>query len=335
MRFIHYNISNDSAATTKSGSPIITNILKDFRIKLFRRINMETYQALVLGMVQGLTEFLPISSSGHLALGQHSFGITTPTLFFDISLHIGTLAAVVVVFFDNIKAMVTAIIRMVHTLIKFNLEDFKRSLKNDPDIRLASLIIVGSIPTALLGLFLKHYIDSLFDSINFVGSMLILTGTFLWLTKGLDRSAGSAVQKARSDGAISGSGMEPGSDIMRFGYKAALFIGLCQGIAVVPGISRSGATIVAGLFAGIERETAAKFSFLLSIPAIVGAELLGLSELNRISFDSATLWGTVIAFVVGYGALKVLMKIVKHGNLYLFAPYCWILGVIAVIAGVL
>ncbi|MBF0303195.1 MAG: undecaprenyl-diphosphate phosphatase, partial [Desulfamplus sp.] len=125
-----------------------------------------------------------------------------------------------------------------------------------------------------------------------------------------------------------------------FGYKQAMFIGVCQGIAVVPGISRSGATIAAGLFAGIERETAAKFSFLLSIPAIVGAELLGLKDVlngdgSAFFINMTTIYGTIIAFVVGYISLKMLLKIVKIGRLHLFAPYCWILGVVTIIAGVL
>lgn len=299
---------------------------------------METYQAVILGVLQGLTEFLPVSSSGHLALGQYSFGITAPTLFFDISLHIGTLAAVVMVFSDNIRSIAIAINRLVHALIKCNMDDCKEHIQNSSDIRLALLIIVGSIPTALLGLFIKHYIDNLFDSINFVGTMLLVTGTFLWFTRDLSNRAGEDVKTEIAGRESVGSDIQTDSYIMKFSYRQALFIGLCQGIAVVPGISRSGITIVAGLFAGIERETAARFSFLLSIPAIIGAELLVLKDLmgkGGIPFDSTTLWGTIVAFVTGYVALKVLMKVVKQGNLHLFAPYCWILGVIAVIEGVL
>ncbi len=286
---------------------------------------METYHALILGMIQGLTEFLPVSSSGHLALGQYIFGIKESTLFFDISLHIGTLIAVVIIFFDNIKTMFISIIQIFQILLKFNLNlnDFNKHVKENPDIRLLFLIIVGSVPTAIIGLFLKQYVDALFDSINFVGTMLIITGTFLWLTRGVK------IGDVRID-----------DSIMNFGYKQAFFIGFCQGIAVVPGISRSGATIAAGLFAGIKRETAAKFSFLLSIPAIIGAELLGLKDIligdiGAVYINMATLYGTFIAFVVGYVALKVLLNIVKIGKLHFFGPYCWILGVIAIVSGVL
>lgn len=308
---------------------------------------METYHALILGIVQGLTEFLPVSSSGHLALGQYIFNIKEPTLFFDISLHIGTLFAVVIVFFDNIKSICISIFEFLKLLGKSNINDIKNSIKNSSDIRFVLLIVVGSIPTAIIGLFLKQYVDILFDSINFVGTMLLITGTFLWFTKdikkdGFNLQADSKNQKQDDEKVLYDNCGKIKTDvnIMNFGYKQALFIGFAQGCAVVPGISRSGATIAAGLFAGIERETAAKFSFLLSIPAIVGAEMLGLKDVLYAGGSAAfinmkTLYGTIISFIVGYLALKLLLKIVRVGRLHLFAPYCWILGVVAIIAGVL
>ncbi|MBF0303196.1 MAG: undecaprenyl-diphosphate phosphatase, partial [Desulfamplus sp.] len=155
---------------------------------------METYHALLLGIVQGLTEFLPVSSSGHLALGQYIFDIKEPTLFFDISLHIGTLLAVLIVFFDNIKSICISIVQMLKTIIRFNPNDFQKQFKENSDIRFVLLIVVASIPTAIIGLCLKPYVDILFDSINFVGTMLIITGTFLWLTKDIKKS-GVALKK--------------------------------------------------------------------------------------------------------------------------------------------
>jgi len=159
-------------------------------------------------------------------------------------------------------------------------------------------------------------VDSLFTSINFVGVMLLITGTFLWMTRSVKQSK---------------------SGIMEMGYKQALIIGVCQGLAVLPGISRSGSTISAAIFLGANRETAARFSFLLSIPAIVGAELLSLKDFisQGISFDYSIIYGTLISFVVGYLALVLLLRLVKNGRLYLFAPYCCVVGVIAIIAGVL
>ncbi|SLM29729.1 Undecaprenyl-diphosphatase [Desulfamplus magnetovallimortis] len=293
---------------------------------------METYQAIILGILQGLTEFLPVSSSGHLALGQQTFGITEPTLFFDVSLHIGTLMAVVVVFFDEIRSMLQSLFALLGKILKFNkgiMEDttkntnksirediIKQDIIKQADIKLVMLIIVGSIPTAILGLFFKQYVDILFTSINFVGCMLLVTGTFLWLTRNLQQSE---------------------SGIMEMTFKQAIIIGICQGVAVLPGISRSGSTISASLFMGINRETAGRFSFILSIPAIVGAELLSLKDFfdKGISFDISILYGTLISFVVGYLALIVLLRIVRQGKLYLFAPYCWILGAVAVVCGVM
>lgn len=272
---------------------------------------MEIYQGVILGILQGLTEFLPVSSSGHLALGQAFFGITEPVLFFDVSLHMGTLMAVAVVFFQDIKQMVLALMRGIKAL--FSGGTALKSVKEDENIRLVLLIVAGSIPTAVLGLAVKSYVHTLFTSISFVGCMLLVTGTFLWMTRHV---------KKKGDG------------VMEFGVTRALFVGVCQGLAVIPGISRSGATISAGMYLGIDRETAARFSFLLSIPAIVGAELLSFKDFVEQggAIDmAATVSGTLVSFVVGYGALVLLLRIVKNGRLYLFAPYCWALGVMAIV----
>ncbi|MCP4115869.1 MAG: undecaprenyl-diphosphate phosphatase [Desulfobacteraceae bacterium] len=275
---------------------------------------MELYQGVVLGILQGLTEFLPVSSSGHLVLGQNFFGITEPALSFDISLHLGTLFAVVVVFFSDIKGMLLSFLRL--TRAGGSTGRVRTLLKEDRDVRLGALIIVGSVPTAVLGLILKEYVHTLFSSIVIVGAMLMVTGTFLWLTK---RMTGQ------------------GRGIREFGFGSALFIGFCQGLAVMPGISRSGATIAAGLFSGLDRETAARYSFLLSMPAIIGAEILSLRESFAAGggLDSVTLLGTLAAFVSGLFALRVLLKVVRQGKIYMFAPYCWAAGLIAILSGVI
>lgn len=276
---------------------------------------MEIYQGIILGIMQGLTEFLPVSSSGHLALGQSFFGITEPTLFFDVSLHMGTLMAVAVVFYQDIKRMIMALIALFKQV--FSGGNAREMLREDEDIRFVSLIIVGSIPTAILGLVLKSYVHTFSSSLSVVGCMLLVTGTFLWMS----RNASSG-----------------GDGVMAFGFKRALFVGVCQGMAVIPGISRSGATISAALFSGIDRETAARFSFLLSIPAIVGAEILSFKDFIEQGSSinmAATLCGTLISFGVGYAALVLLLRIVKKGRLHLFAPYCWGLGTIAILIGAL
>ncbi|MFO7885460.1 MAG: undecaprenyl-diphosphate phosphatase [Desulfobacteraceae bacterium] len=264
---------------------------------------MEIYQGLVLGVLQGLTEFLPVSSSGHLVLGRNCFGITESVLSFDISLHVGTMAAVGFVFFRDIKAMIFSLFSLFKCICSGG--DCRCLVKNNNDIRLAALIIIASVPTAVIGFLLKPYVETSLSSLYMVGVMLILTGTFLWLTR---KIKGNTIK------------------INTFGFKKALFIGLCQGLAVLPGVSRSGATIAGGLFAGIERETAARFSFLLSMPAIIGAELLSLKDTAGFTMDKGTLYGTLAAFAVGFFALKFLLIIVKNGRLHLFAPYCWALG---------
>ncbi len=264
---------------------------------------MEIYQGVVLGILQGLTEFLPVSSSGHLVMGQHFFNMTEPMLAFDISVHLGTLAAVIIIFYRDIKNMAASIFNRVEK-------------KND--FRLFLLILAGSIPTAVLGLGLKKIEHLIFSSVLLVGCMLILTGIVLWLTK--------RVPNMETD-------QDQGRAISNISFKSAVIIGTCQGVAVIPGISRSGSTIAAGLFAGLDRKTAGRFSFLLSIPAIMGAELLHLagSLHDPISINSATLFGTLAAFITGYAALLLLLRIVNKGKLHIFAPYCWLAGSFAII----
>ena len=274
---------------------------------------METYQGVVLGILQGLTEFLPVSSSGHLVLGQHLFGITEPALSFDISLHMGTLAAVFLIFFPEIRAMAAALVRLAGPGGSLG-----QRLGQDPDLRLIGLILAGSVPTAVLGMVFKKYAMGVCASVPLVGVMLIVTGTLLWLTR-----------KAGPGGAAG-----PGS----ISFTSALWIGLIQGMAVLPGISRSGSTISMALFLGVERETAGRFSFLLSLPAILGAEVLSLKEsleTTGLALGPATVWGTLAAFVTGYLALAALMRIVKKGGLHLFAPYCWAAGAVALGIGLI
>lgn len=270
---------------------------------------MEPIQAIVLGIIQGLTEFLPVSSSGHLVLSQHLFGLEEPELFFDISVHVGTLVAVVIFFRKEIQSIVVS-------LAHFNALLFKREVSlgdawKDADVKLALLIIIGSVPTAIIGLLLHKVTDHLFSSVFLVGCALIVTGLFLWATRWI----------------------REGEDIPDFTIKNALVIGVVQGMAIVPGISRSGSTIVAGLFLGLPREIAARYSFLLSIPAIVGAEILSLRDASVHALDGVTILGTITAGIVGYCALKLLVYIVKMGQMHLFSPYCWLVGIIALILG--
>ncbi|MBW2654497.1 MAG: undecaprenyl-diphosphate phosphatase [Deltaproteobacteria bacterium] len=266
---------------------------------------MEYHQGIILGIIQGLTEFLPVSSSGHLVLGQIFFGITQSQLTFDISVHVGTLLAVLVVYFSDISAMLSSLFGFFLKAVAF--KPVSHLIKEDKNLQLAGLIVIGSIPTAIIGLILKQFEHILFTSELLVGVMLILTGTILWVSRNYYYSENIK---------------------HRFGIKKAFFIGISQGIAVIPGISRSGTTIAVGMFLGLDRHTAAKFSFLLSIPAILGAQVLSIKDMinGGLIIDPVIIYATIASFITGLVALKILLTLVHSGRFHLFAPYCWLIG---------
>jgi undecaprenyl-diphosphatase len=275
---------------------------------------MELYQGIILGVIQGLTEFLPVSSSGHLVLGQIFFGITQSQLVFDISVHMGTLFAVLVVYASDIKAMLVSAANFFFKAIFF--KPVVSLFKEDENLQMAGLILIGSIPTAVIGLGLKQFEHVLFTSKVLVGCMLILTGTVLWISRKYYSS---------------------GNKTTGPGIKKALLIGVCQGIAVIPGISRSGSTIAAGMFLGLDRHKAAKFSFLLSIPAILGAQILSIKDMinNNLSIDPVTIYATITSFITGLIALKILLTLVHSGRFHLFAPYCWLIGALVLLSKII
>jgi undecaprenyl-diphosphatase len=190
-----------------------------------------------------------------------------------------------------------------------------RLCEADPSIRLALLIGVGSIPTAAIGLLFKEITDQLFGSIAVVGCMLLITGTLLWLTR---RIRGQ------------------GRPVARTTVKDALIIGVVQGLAILPGISRSGSTISTALFLGVDRKVAGRYSFLLSIPAIVGALVLGLDtpELHTTIPLGTIVAGSLVSAAVGWLALVVLLRVVDRGQLHRFAPYCWVVGIATLVLAV-
>ncbi len=262
---------------------------------------MDMLSSIFLGVVQGATEFLPISSSGHLVLFQNLMGFHEPQLLLDISLHIGTLLAVLVVFRRDLAGMAVELWRLVAPGPGAeNGAPFRERLRG----ALLTWIVVGNIPTALIGLVFKDPLERLFGSVPVVGSMLLVTGLLVALTR-------LAPERAR-----------------RLGLLAALAVGTAQGLAIIPGISRSGATIACGLLIGLDRDLAARFSFLLSVPAIAGALMLQVVTGDVAGPDLAVLIaGGLAAAVVGLLALVLLMGMVHKGRLYWFAPYCWALGV--------
>jgi undecaprenyl-diphosphatase len=273
---------------------------------------MQMTQAVVLGAIQGLTEFFPVSSSGHLVIFQQMMGLREPVLMFDISVHVGTLAAIFVYYFADILRIFTALIRPVASL---KTRDAQALPTDGADRRLVWLIVVGSVPTAVIGFGLSRISHVLFSSLVVVGISLLITGALVLATRWIGRKPDS------------GQG---------FSFWRAVVVGTVQGLAVIPGISRSGSTIVMGLVLGVDREKAVRFSFLLSMPAIIGAlvlQLVGESAGAGPVSAGVMAVGTITSFAVGYVALCLLVKLVQKGRLHVFAPYCFLLGGVAVIAG--
>ena len=258
---------------------------------------MNAVETTALGIVQGLTEFLPVSSSGHLVLLQNLLGVAKPQLMLDCTLHLGTLLAVCLYFRSDLSRMAQRLWR----------RDFQ-----DPHASLALWVIVGTIPTGLIGILFKDFLERLFGSAALVGWTLLVTGLIVGSTRLISEGHGSR---------------------KRVGLWAALAVGLVQGLAITPGISRSGITIVCGLLLGLDRDLAGRFSFLLSIPAIVGAVVL---QIHAGALQGTALLplacGFVSSTIVGILALRVLMGMVRKGHLYYFAPYCWLLGIVVVLA---
>jgi undecaprenyl-diphosphatase len=268
---------------------------------------MDIIQAIILGIIQGLTEFLPVSSSAHLVFITDILGLQQ-NVAFDTLLHLGTLVAVVGYFWKDVVKIITSFISSIMDIFRGK---FKEGLNEKPFKKLSWLLVVGTIPAGLMGILLQKQFEALFSSIIYVGFFLIITGLLLW---GAER-------------------VKPGNkDVKDISFKNALVIGIAQGIAIAPGISRSGATISAGLFSGLNRELAARFSFLLSIPAILGAALVQAKDIT--SFDASTavlIAGFLSALIFGYLAIKLLLKIIKERTLMVFAYYCWIVGAAAII----
>ena len=258
-------------------------------------------QALILGVVQGLTEFLPVSSSGHLALAQALIpGFNQPGVFLDVMLHVGTLAAVVVYFRRDLVALVRSLPQLV------------RGGGDPVERRLWLGVLIASVPTGIMGVLLQDRVESMIGSVPFIGAALMVTGLVLL--------AGEALSK---------------KVITRLGPPSlgrALLIGIAQGIAVIPGISRSGSTISAARALGITGPEAARFSFLLSLPAVGGAAFLTAIK-NHAAIAASTsaqvagyLAGPLVAAVVGFVAIGLVMRLLKSGRFVWFAAYCLALG---------
>lgn len=269
---------------------------------------MKIIDSIILGVVQGLTEFLPISSSGHLVLFQNLLGYKEPEILFDVALHCGTLLAVLIYFRADLKGMVAESMSFIIDLSKK--ERSIKSIHENPHVSLTFWIIIGTIPTALIGFTFKSPLESLFGSVTLVGVALIITGLILAVTRFVP--TGNSKRE-------------------RVGLKTSIAVGIAQGLAIIPGISRSGSTIATGLICGMDRDLAARFSFLLSIPAILGAVLLQVvsGDFSRVGLAPLTL-GFISSALIGLLALKILMALVRKGNFFYFAPYCWVVGILII-----
>jgi undecaprenyl-diphosphatase len=268
---------------------------------------MDIIQAIILGLVQGASEFVPISSSGHLVLVPWFLGWPQPGLVFDTVVHWGTLVAVLAYFWRDFIALASAWSR---SLASRNL--------GEPEARIAWLIIVGTLPAALMGYLWEDFFESLFAAPAWVAGLLLVTGLILALSEWLSKR-----QK------------EP----HQLTFLDSIIIGIAQGCAIAPGISRSGATIAAGLFRGLKREAAARYSFLLATPIIFGAGLLKLLDLFEMENVTAHLPPLVLGFLAaaisGYLCIRFLLSYLQKGRLYVFAIYCWLAGGASLLVAVL
>lgn len=252
---------------------------------------MTIWESIILGIIQGVTEFFPVSSSGHLVIFTNLLGVQKSGLLFEVLVHFGTLVAVMVVYWEDIVSIVRR-----------------------PFQKLSLLIVAGAIPTGIIGLVFHDAFTKIFESVLVTGCMLLVTGTLLWL---VDRYASSH------------------QSLEKMGYGQAVLIGLAQGLAILPGLSRSGTTIAAALLTGLDRRSAPRYSFLLSIPVILGATLLELKDVALGDFDSTLLLpylsGMVAAMVAGYLAITLFIRFVRQGKLHYFSYYCWAVGLLVVL----
>jgi len=275
---------------------------------------MTIYKAIILGIIQGLTEFLPVSSSGHLAFTQALLGVPEDKVFFLIvMLHIGTLFSVFFVYYKDICLIIKEFIIMTYEF--FLGKGF--SLNNEHR-KLGVMIIVATIPTGLMGIFLGDIFESFYTSQLIIGVSLLITGCLLWVA-----------EKAHK-------GTRAAKDMRWFD---AVLVGIFQGFAITPGISRSGATIVGSLLRGFNKELATKFSFLISIPAILGATVLEAKSIFTSGIGNLT-YGILIAgilssFLAGIIAIRSLVNFIKKEKLYYFSYYTWTIGFVIIVYSIL
>ena len=272
---------------------------------------MSLLNAMILGLIQGIAEFLPISSSGHLSILNNLFSMTTTEdghMFFDVLLHLGTLFSVCVVYWQDIVDMFYEVLGFLHVGPLAN-----EHRQHYPAARLFLMIVLGTLPLFLI-LPINDMMEGLYYKSVFIGIMLVLTGCILYIADKMQQ--GKKTEK-------------------NMGMLDAIIIGLCQAVATIPGLSRSGTTITAGLATGLRRDFAVKYSFLLSLPAVLGANILAFAKAIKNGIDwsclPAYLVGTVVAILSGIASISLLKRIASKGKFGGFAYYCWVVGVLSII----
>jgi undecaprenyl-diphosphatase len=259
---------------------------------------MTFLDSILLGILQGATEFLPVSSSGHLALAQNLLDdFVQPGLLFDILLHVGTMVAVIGYFWKDLAGLLTS--------------PWRRDAASRVQRRMLALIVLGSVPTALIGLSFKDLFEGLFHQPLIVCLMLLITGGLLIIAERFSSACRTQEQMT---------------------WKDALIVGTVQGLAIIPGISRSGSTIATLLLRGVDGETAARFSFLLALPAIFGAALLSVKDMHQVAMEMVPIYlaGTGAALITGLICIHFLMGVIRRRRLSWFAYYCWAAGIAGV-----
>ncbi len=255
---------------------------------------MEFLSYIFLGFIQGLTEFLPVSSSGHLVLMQHFLKMTKDNLLFDTILHLGTACAILIVFRKDLTGIFSGLFS-------------KDMIQRKDSWWYSLLIVVGTIPAAIAGVFFKDPLEQLFTNPNVAGLMLLVTAALLFFS-------------ARHKG---------GTRSLTLGI--AFLIGISQAMAIIPGISRSGSTITTALLLGIARPEAGRFSFMLALPAIFGAALLQVNDISSMNLPlTAVIIGFITSFIAGYFALKLLLHFVDRGKLFYFGFYCVAVSILTI-----
>jgi undecaprenyl-diphosphatase len=260
---------------------------------------------ILLGLIQGLTEFFPVSSSGHLVIAKYFLKLNLPGAAFEAFLHFGTVVAVIVLFRKDIKELVISFFGSIYKLSHG--ENISNIFKNNSSSKLAWFLAISTIPAAIIGYTFSSYFEILFSKPIIASLMLTVTGIILWV--GNKEFAGGD------------------KNISEITFKDAIFIGLAQAVAIIPGISRSGLTVIAGMSRNLDREFAAKYSFILSVPLILGASMFKMRELSFLNIDlSILILSGLVAAISSYGAMKIFIGLLKNRKIFFFSYYLWIIS---------